>query len=148
MAALSPDGVASAYLAVNSTGWAVRLVSVGGSGARTVASGTDSPPRELLWSPNASLLAMVQPGMVTVSNLGHSSYHSMLTAQEHVLGWAANGRDLLVWNSGSKRVVSAEAKRLIGITTVSLPYSPLTASTWPPWPVAGCESQPLAAPPG
>ncbi len=121
LAALSPDGVASAYLAVNSDGWAVRLVSVGGSGARTVASGTDSPPGKLLWSPDAALLAMIQPGMATVSNLGHSSYHSMLTAQEHVLGWAANGHDLLVWNSGSKQVMSAEAKRFTGITTTSLP---------------------------
>lgn len=121
LATLSPDGVASAYLTVNSDGWAVRLVSVGGSGARTVASGTDSPPGKLLWSPDASLLAMIQPGMVTVSNLGHSSYHSMLTPQEHVLGWAANGRDLLVWNSGSKQVMSAEAKRFTGITTTSLP---------------------------
>ncbi|MDQ2742172.1 MAG: hypothetical protein M3Z66_07715 [Chloroflexota bacterium] len=122
LAAISPDGVASAYLAVNSTGWAVRLVSVGGSGARTVASGTDSPPRELLWSPNAALLAMVQPGMVTVSNLGHSSYHRTLTTQEQVLGWAANGRDLLIWNSGSKQIVSADAKRFTGITVASLPF--------------------------
>lgn len=122
LAALSPDGVASAYLAVNSDGWAVRLVSVGGSGARTVASGTDSPPGKLLWSPNAALLAIVQPGMVTVSNLSHSSYHRTVTTQEHVLGWAANGRDLLIWNSSSKQIVSTDTKRFTGITIASLPF--------------------------
>lgn len=122
LAALSPDGVASAYLAVNSDGWAVRLVSVGGSGARTVASGTVSPPGKLLWSPNAALLAMVQPGMVTVSNLSHSSYHRTVTTQEHVLGWAANGRDLLIWNSSSKQIVSTDTKRFTGITIASLPF--------------------------
>ncbi len=121
LAALSPDGVASAYLAVTNDGWAVRLVSVGGSGARMVASGTDSPPGELLWSPNAALLAMVQPGTLTVSNLGHSSYHLTLTSQEHVLGWAANGRDLVIWNSDSHQVVAAQTKRFAGITTTSLP---------------------------
>jgi len=65
---------------------------------------------------------MVQPGMVTVSNLSHSSYYRTVTTQEHVLGWAANGRDLLIWNSSSKQIVSTDTKRFTGITIASLPF--------------------------
>ena len=121
LATLSPDGVGSAYLAANSDGWAVRLVSSGGSNVRTVSSGPNSPPSDLLWSPNAALLAMVQPGKVTVSNLGHASYSISLPPQDRVLGWAADGRDLLVWNAGSKQVVIADTKRFTGITSASRP---------------------------
>jgi hypothetical protein len=105
LASLSPDGAAAAYLAVQPDRWAVRVVSSGGgSGARTLATGRGDVPQQLLWSPNASLLAIVSAHSVVVTNLGHTLRSWALHSDERVLGWSADGRALLIWNRDTRRV--------------------------------------------
>jgi len=99
-ASLAPDGAAIAYVGAGSSGWSVRILAAGGSTARTILSGSSGVPRLLLWSPNSSLLAVIQPSVVSVSNLSHALRHWAIPPGERPVGWAGEGRSLLFWDGG------------------------------------------------
>ncbi|HZU13854.1 MAG TPA: hypothetical protein VFB58_13515 [Chloroflexota bacterium] len=99
-AVLAPDGASAAYVAASGAGWAVRILCSGGCAPRTVLTGTGPAPTRLLWSPNASLLAMVRPGSLTVTNRTQTRSFP-LAAGERVLRWSPDMRSLLLWRAGA-----------------------------------------------
>jgi photosystem II stability/assembly factor-like uncharacterized protein len=99
-ASLAPDGAAIAYIGASSSGWSVRILAAGGSTARTILSGSSEVPRVLAWSPNSSLLAVIQPSLVSVSNLSHALRHWAIPPGERLVGWSGEGRSLLFWDGG------------------------------------------------
>jgi hypothetical protein len=102
-AAMAPDGGAVAYLTRWAGRWAVRVLDRG-SRPKSALSGRGAAPRQLLWSPDSSLLAAVLPSGVEVTNLaGHVSV-VRLALYETVVGWSEGGRSLLIWNSWTGRL--------------------------------------------
>jgi photosystem II stability/assembly factor-like uncharacterized protein len=95
---LSPDEASAAYVAGTAGEWEVRLVGAGGSMARNLVTGSGPVPRALMWSPSAALLAVVGASEVTLTNLAQS-HTWKLSSADHVIGWTASGRSLLVWNA-------------------------------------------------
>jgi hypothetical protein len=57
----------------------------------------------LLWSPNSSLLAVIQPSVVSVSNLSHALRQWPIPPGERPVGWAGEGHSLLFWDAGRVR---------------------------------------------
>jgi hypothetical protein len=104
LAALSPDGAAAAYLTENKDGWAVRVLGAGGSAARTAALGHAPMPVGLLWAPSSAMLAVVSRDAVEVAGVGAERGAWRLRSGQRVVGWSADGRGLLVWQSPSGAV--------------------------------------------
>lgn len=98
-AVLAPDGASAAYVASDRSAWAVRILCSGGCIPRTVTTGTGPAPTRLLWSPNASLLAMVSPRAVTITNRTQTVTIA-LARGERVLRWSPDMRSLLLWRGG------------------------------------------------
>lgn len=105
MAVLSPDVNSVAYLAGTPERWAVRMVAAGGSGARTLETGTADMPRRLLWSPDTTRLAVVGEHTVYVSKLSGSARMWTLRTGDTVVGWTTDGHSLLVWDGSTHRLV-------------------------------------------
>lgn len=106
LAAVAPDGATAAYVTGVPGGWSARVVSVGGSAARTVAAGAGAIPRSILWSPDSSLIALTAPHGVTVTDPSGQRHLWVLAPTDRVLGWAAGSHALLVWNGRNGRVFS------------------------------------------
>lgn len=131
LAALSPDQAAVAYVGGTQHRWGAYVLNAGGSAARTILTGAGRPPSAVLWSPSASLLALVRRSRVTVTNLSRASTWPLRPAAR-VLGWTPDGRYLLTWD------------RTTGLVAAHLPQTGIVQGpTRGPYP-----SAPLVAPDG
>lgn len=120
-AALSPDGTTAAYTTGTESGWALRVVSPGAA-SHTILSGDRAIPRHLFWSPDSTRIAVPSNGAVSISSVSSPEVHWSLSAREHLLGWTADARGVLVWNSGSGVVSLRDAHTGTAITHGSARY--------------------------
>ena len=107
-AALSPDAAAIAYVAQTGKHWSLKVISAGGSAAKTFLSGATDPPTTVLWSPDSSSVAIVRRQNVIISSVGRGKaiYSWSLPSRTNVLGWSRDGLSILVWNRVSGSVTS------------------------------------------
>jgi hypothetical protein len=128
-AALTPDGAAAAYLATTSGGWAVRIVSSGGSGTHTIMTGSGALPDRLLWSPTGTRVLAIASTGVRAADLSGRHWAWTLTPGEHVLGWTKDGQGLLVWNAPRQTVEdrTLASGTVLGRWPASYPAPPLRA---------------------
>lgn len=128
-AAVSPDGVSAAYVAVRGDTWSVRTVC-SGCLAHTVLSGHGAIPGTPMWSPAATRIATVRDRTVYVTGTtGGWNAHWSLPNRATLLGWDRGGQALLVWNATTHRV---EVRGLSGRRTTVWPGAYMHAPSLSP----------------
>jgi hypothetical protein len=105
LAAVAPDGVSVAYVNGANGGWAVRAVNAGGSRALTLASGTDTLPSNIEWSPDSVLVAIVSGDTMRVANLTGKVQVWAVPPSNRFVGWTPALHDLLFWNTLTHRLI-------------------------------------------
>lgn len=103
-AALTPDGAGVAYAAGSGSSWRVRVLASGGSAAETVTRLTGVVPPRLVWSPESSLLAVIESGTVLVTDRSHRIVQWSVLPNLKALGWSADGTGLLFWDAASAKI--------------------------------------------
>jgi hypothetical protein len=105
-AALSPDEGSIAYVSGTATGWSVRILSAYGSEAKTVVRGQGEAPMRVLWSPDATRLAVSAAGMVYVSNLSGSTRIWKLAPHSTLETWDASRAGLWAWDASKRSLAT------------------------------------------
>ncbi|MGH2441786.1 MAG: hypothetical protein ACRDFX_01315 [Chloroflexota bacterium] len=96
--AVAPDGGAIAYVNTNGSFWQARVISAGGSAARTLASGTAPAPTRMLWSPDSARIALSEHRRVIVATLTACCKSWSKPSRNVLLTWSRDGSTLLFWN--------------------------------------------------
>jgi photosystem II stability/assembly factor-like uncharacterized protein len=100
-AAVAPDNSGAAYLAGVDGNWHVDLVSVGAR-AHTLVSGAGPLPRRLLWSSDATRVAVAGKSAVHVGVLNHHAFQWPLTTSQRVEGWTPDNNGLWIWDAHAR----------------------------------------------
>jgi photosystem II stability/assembly factor-like uncharacterized protein len=98
-AALSPDEGSVAYVSGTTSDWSVRILSAYGSEAKTVIRGQGQVPKRILWSPDATRLAVPAAGTVYVSTVSGPTRTWILAPGSRLVAWNATRGGLWAWDS-------------------------------------------------
>ncbi|GAC1473132.1 MAG: hypothetical protein PVSMB7_26700 [Chloroflexota bacterium] len=128
-AVTSPDGASAAYVTGSTDGWAVRVVNAGGSAARTVVAGTGVLPTDLYWAPNSAALVVPAARVVVEIDWRAGTHSWPAPPAERMLGWSANGTNLLFWDGVRSQALVRDPRtgRVISTLPGSYPSEPRVA---------------------